>query len=126
MSPVPVFASIVMTSTGSCHCGRIAFTVDGTPDDAMSCNCSICQRKGALMWFVPKAQFHLKTPVSDAFEYRFNKHVIAHRFCPTCGIHPYGEGVDPKGNAMVAINVRCLDGIDLKTLPITEFDGRAM
>jgi hypothetical protein len=32
--------------------------------------------------------------------------VIHHRFCPTCGIHPFAEGKDPKGNAMAAINAR--------------------
>lgn len=35
------------------------------------------------------------------------------------------EGVDPKGNAMAAINIRCLDGIDLASIPVKHFDGRA-
>jgi uracil-DNA glycosylase len=38
---------------GSCHCGGIAFDVEGELSQAMACNCSICARKGALMWFVP-------------------------------------------------------------------------
>ena len=38
---------------GSCHCGKVAFEVEGDIDSAMSCNCSICQRKGSLLWFVP-------------------------------------------------------------------------
>ena len=46
--------------------------------------------------------------------YLFNKHVIQHRFCPACGIHPYGEGTDPKGNRMAAINIRCIEGIELR------------
>lgn len=29
------------TYTGSCHCGRVAFEVEGT----ITCNCSICARK---------------------------------------------------------------------------------
>jgi hypothetical protein len=52
--------------------------------------------------------------------------VIKHRFCQTCGIHPYGEGTDPKGNRMGAINIRCLDGIDLETVPVQHFDGRSL
>ena len=58
--------------------------------------------------------------------YTFNKHVIKHRFCPTCGIHPFGEGVDPKGNPTAAINIRCLDGVDLEKVPVQHFDGRSL
>jgi hypothetical protein len=56
----------------------------------------------------------------------FNKHLLKHRFCPTCGIHPYAEGKDPKGNEMAAINLRCLEGIDLAAIPVTHFDGRSL
>ena len=114
------------THKGSCHCGRVAFEVDGDIDGAMSCNCSICQRKGSLLWFVPRDSLRLLTPEDAASTYTFNKHVIKHRFCPTCGIHPYGEGTDPKGNRMAAINVRCLEDIDLESVPVTKFDGRAI
>ena len=115
-----------MKYRGSCHCGQVAFEVEGRIDGAMACNCSICQRKGSLLWFVPRDQLTLRTPESQMGTYTFNKHVIQHHFCPTCGIHPFGEGTDPKGNAMAAINVRCLEGIDLEAVPVTHFDGRAL
>ena len=114
-----------MDYKASCHCGRVAFEVSGDIGTVMSCNCSICQRKGALMWFVPREQLRLLTPDDNASTYLFNKHVIRHRFCPTCGMHPYGEGKDAKGNAMAAINIRCIEGIDLGTIPVTHFDGRS-
>jgi hypothetical protein len=115
-----------MLYKGSCHCGQIAFQVEGTLAGAMSCNCSICQRKGSLMWFVPREQLQLLTPDEKASTYMFNKHVIRHRFCPKCGMHPYGEGTDPKGNDMAAINIRCLENIELEKVPVTKFDGRAL
>ncbi len=115
-----------MKHKGSCHCGKVAFEVEGEIDSAMSCNCSICQRKGSLLWFVPHHALQLLTPEERASTYMFNKHVIKHRFCPTCGIHPYGEGIDPRGNRMAAVNIRCLEGIDLSSVPITQFDGRSM
>nr|WP_294864248.1 GFA family protein [uncultured Pseudogulbenkiania sp.] len=111
---------------GSCHCGRIAFDVEGDLGQVMSCNCSICRRKGALMWFVPRQQLRLLTPEADMSTYTFNKHVIQHHFCPICGMHPFGEGRDPAGNAMAAVNVRCLDDVDLDTLTVKHFDGRAL
>ena len=114
-----------MNYRGSCHCGKVAFEVEGQINSAMSCNCSMCQRKGTLMWFVPRDKLHLLAPDENASTYMFNKHVIKHRFCPICGIHPYGEGTDPKGNRIAAINVRCLEDIDLTSVSVTHFDGRS-
>lgn len=115
-----------MTYKGSCHCGRIAFEVEGEIKGAMACNCSMCARKGSLLWFVPRNQLRLLTPESDAATYTFNKHVIKHRFCLTCGMHPYADGIDPKGNSVAAINIRCLEGADLESIPVKHFDGRSL
>lgn len=114
-----------MKYAGSCHCGKVAFEVEGNIDGALACNCSICQRKGSLLWFVPRAEFQLKTPDDQVASYTFNRHVIKHRFCPACGIHTHGEGTDPKGNAMAAVNIRCIEGIDLESVPVQHFDGRS-
>jgi hypothetical protein len=115
-----------MKYQGSCHCGQVKFEVEGEIDGAMSCNCSMCQRRGSLLWFVPRSQLNVLADEKDIGLYMFNKHHIKHRFCPTCGIHPYGEGVDPKGNAMGAINIRCIESIDLNAIPVHHFDGRRM
>ena len=114
------------THQGSCHCGRIKFEVDGEIDSGLSCNCSICRRKGSLLWFAPRSSLRLLTPESDTASYTFNKHVIQHVFCPTCGMHPYGEGKAPNGDAVAAVNIRCIEGIDLASIPVTSFDGRAV
>ncbi len=114
------------THTGSCHCGGIEFEIEGKIDSGLACNCSICSRKGSLLWFVPRANLKLKTAESAASTYMFNKHVIKHRFCPVCGIHPYGGGVDPAGNAVAAINLRCIENLDLATVPVHNFDGKAL
>lgn len=113
------------THKGSCHCGRIAFEVEGEIDSGLACNCSICSRKGSLLWFVPREKLKLLTTESDMSTYTFNKHVIRHHFCPKCGIHPFGEGKDPKGNAMAAVNLRCVEGLDLDKVPVKHFDGRS-
>jgi hypothetical protein len=114
-----------MKYRGSCHCGNVAFEVEGEIKSAMSCNCSMCQRKGSLLWFVPRDALKLVTPEDASRVYDFNKHVIHHRFCTNCGIHPYADGTDAKGNRMAAVNVRCLENIDLVAVPITQFDGRS-
>ncbi|XHS78351.1 GFA family protein [Burkholderiaceae bacterium UC74_6] len=115
-----------MKYRGSCHCGKVAFEADGEIKEALACNCSICQRKGSLLWFVPREQFHLLTPEENSQSYTFNKHAIQHRFCPACGIHPYGEGKAPNGQAIAAVNIRCIEGIDLDAIPVKHFDGRSI
>ena len=111
---------------GSCHCGQTRFTLAA---DALGpvaeCNCSHCQRKGYLLWFVPRDALKFESGEDALATYTFNKHVVRHRFCPTCGIHPFGEGVGPDGTAMAAINLRCIEGIDLEAVPVTHYDGRA-
>lgn len=114
-----------MKYQGSCHCGRTRFEVEGDITGVIACNCSMCSRKGTLMWFVPRANLRLQTPESDLSTYTFNKHVIKHRFCGVCGIHPYGEGTDPQGNPMAAVNIRCLEGLDLTRIPVSQYDGRS-
>ena len=115
-----------MTYKGSCHCGQIAFEVEGDLTEVMDCNCSICSRKGSLLWFVPRQQLRLLTPEENMSTYTFGKHIIKHRFCPKCGMHPFGEGADPSGNHMAAVNVRCLEGVEFSSLPVKHFDGRAL
>jgi len=115
-----------MNHTGSCHCGRISFEVEGEIGTALVCDCSMCQRKGSMLWFVPRDKLKLLTPESAASTYTFNKHVIKHRFCPVCGMHPYGEGVDPKGNPMAAINIRCLENVEIAAIPVQSYNGRAL
>lgn len=115
-----------MNYKGGCHCGKVAFEVEGELKQFMECNCSICSRRGSLLWFVPRDKLRLFTPEEQIGTYTFNKHTIEHRFCSTCGIHPFGEGTDPSGKRMAAINARCLEGIDLSSLPVKHFDGRSL
>jgi len=58
--------------------------------------------------------------------HQFNKKMIHHLLCPDCGIESFARGRAPEGKEMVAINVRCLEGVDVKSLPLTPIDGRNM
>jgi hypothetical protein len=78
------------------------------------------------LWFVPRDKLRLLTPADDLATCTFNEHVIRHRFCPACGIHPFGEGADPAGNKMAAISVRGLEGVDIAALLVQRFAGRSL
>ncbi len=116
-----------MTQQGSCHCGAIAFELEGEVTEAIDCNCSLCRRRGGLLAFFPREALTLKTPESNLGTYTFNKHALQHHFCPTCGIAPFSEGVHPKtGAKMAAVNVRCLPEVDLAALQVKQVDGASL
>ncbi|HYO94041.1 MAG TPA: GFA family protein [Polyangiaceae bacterium] len=114
------------THSGGCHCGKVRFEVQldlGEP--AITCNCSICGKTGAMLRFVPADQFTLKSGEDALTDYLFNKKQIHHLFCSVCGVRPFARGSDPKGNDMRAINVRCLDDVELGSIPTHAVDGRS-
>ena len=75
-----------MKYKGSCHCGAVAFEVEGEIEAAVACNCSICARKGALLWAAPRESLHVTAAEDTMSSYSFNRQAIVHRFCRTCGL----------------------------------------
>lgn len=111
--------------TGGCHCGAVRYEAKADLSKTMECNCSHCGKKGFILTFTPRANFKLVQGEGELTEYRFNKQVIAHQFCNTCGTQPFALGVGPDGSEMAAINVRCVDKVDLAALKPSKVDGRS-
>ena len=112
------------TYTGSCHCGAVKFEVETALEKVISCNCSICHKHGLILTFVPASQFTLKQGEDSLSTYQFHNMRIDHMICKTCGVEPFGKGKNKDGEESRAINVRCLDGVELDTLTITPFNGK--
>jgi len=112
--------------TGGCQCGKVRYEVTlDLSQPVISCNCSRCGRLGSLLAFAPAADFKLLSGETDLTEYQFNKHVIHHLFCSTCGIQSFARGKRPTDGAdVVAVNARCLDGVEPDALPVKKVDGR--
>ena len=111
--------------TGSCHCGAVRYTVElDLSQPVISCNCSMCGRSGTLLTFAPAEKFHLEKGSDSLTDYQFNKHVIHHLFCRVCGIKAFARGVGRDGGPTVAINTRCLDGVDVSRLNVMPYDGK--
>ena len=114
------------TYIGGCQCGKVRYEVALELGEVMSCNCSRCEKWGSLLAFVPASDFKLVSGEAAMTDYQFNKHNIHHLFCSTCGIQSFGRGKRPDGKEMVAINVRCLDGVEVDSLKVKKFDGRSL
>jgi hypothetical protein len=130
MPPCPPPTSILGAMTeksheGSCHCGAVKYRVTLDLDaPALVCNCSMCRRSGSMLMFTPPEKFELVSGEESLTDYRFRTHVIHHLFCKTCGIKSFARGTSPKGDPVVAINVRCLSDVDVFTQPTQPFQGK--
>lgn len=116
------------THTGGCHCGKVRYQVQmdlgGGP--FITCNCSICSKTGTMLGFVPASAFTLLSGEEALTDYQFNKKHIHHLFCSTCGIRSFARGAAPDGSPIAAVNLRCLDDVDLAALPTMQYDGKSV
>jgi hypothetical protein len=112
------------THTGGCHCGKVRFEVRGDLSKATACNCSMCSKTGTLLAFLPADRLTLLSGGDTLSDYQFGQKRIHHLFCPSCGIRSFARGTAPDGQEMVAVNVRCVDDVDLDALTIRHFDGK--
>lgn len=126
------FNNGLITYEGSCHCGRVRFEVQAEIDHVRVCDCSICRRRGALNIRVPKEALKLQTPWEELSLYQWGSGTAMDFFCPTCGILPFRRPSDPTPQELRegvepfdgwAVNVRCLEGVDVEALPIKKIYG---
>ncbi|MET0284493.1 MAG: GFA family protein [Polyangiales bacterium] len=112
------------TYKGSCHCGDVRYSVEADlSGELITCNCSICGRSGTALAFVPAAVFKLEQGEGALTDYQFGKKKLHHPFCKTCGIRSFSRGQSPDGTPMIAINARCLEGVDIDSLKTMKYDG---
>ena len=114
--------------SGGCQCGKVRYEVAlDLANPVIACNCSRCRRLGSLFAFAPVGDFKLSSGEKELTDYQFNKKVIHHLFCSTCGIESFARGKRPiDGADVVAVNARCLDGIDPNALTVKKVDGASL
>jgi hypothetical protein len=117
---------MTQTYSGGCQCAKVRYEVQMDIGEVIACNCSRCGRLGSLLAFAPATNFKLLSGDADLTKFKFNKHMIEHQFCSTCGIQSFAIGTHPKtGAKMAAINVRCLDDVDVDALKVKKVDGKS-
>lgn len=116
----------IAKQTGSCHCGAVRFEAEMDLSSAGNrCNCSICTKLATTNGMVKPAGFKLLQGKEQLTEYQFGSKHMTRYFCKTCGVHCFGKGrLEELGGDYVAINMNCLDSVDLSTAKIVYWDGR--
>ena len=121
-----------MSITGSCHCGKTAFRIDGDiPAKLTRCTCSFCSKRGSLVAYYRPDQFHLTNPVAYDATYRWNTNLVGHHFCPMCGCGTFSNSpaFAPDGSwdgktRRIGVNARLFDNFDAVEAPVVVIDGK--
>ncbi len=120
-----------MPITGSCHCGKTAFRIEGEiPAKLTCCTCSFCAKRGALVAYYPPEKFQVTSASTDA-TYRWNTKLVAHHYCSACGISIYSDSPDFQRDGSwdgstrsIGVNARLFDNYDAATAPVEVIDGK--
>ena len=120
-----------MTITGSCHCGKCAFRIEGDiPEKLTRCTCSFCSKRGALLAYYEPTQFHVTQAAGDS-TYLWNTKLVEHHFCSDCGCATYSnspafgqDGSWDKVTRRIGVNARLFDNFDAATAPVIVIDGK--
>ncbi len=108
---------------GSCLCGAVHWTFEGTPESATACNCTACRRYGTL-WAYDYEGERIKVS-GDTRPYIRGK-ALSFNFCPQCGCVAYWRGLtlNDKGQRRIAVNLRLVeDPAAVAAIAIDHFDG---
>jgi hypothetical protein len=90
-------------------------------DHVRVCDCSICKKRGALNHRVEESQLRINIPLDELGLYEWRTKVAKDYFCPVCGILPFRRPSDAP--EIWTVNVRCLEGVELESIPIKKVFG---
>ena len=112
-------------TTGSCHCGKVTWKFDGTPQTTTACNCTICRRYGVL-WAYDWLDDKIAVAGLTETYIQGDKEISFH-FCPSCGCVAYWKSLEPHPDTnqiRIAVNLRLADNPDeVAQIPVEHFDG---
>jgi hypothetical protein len=108
---------------GSCHCGSVRWTLDGSPDSATACSCTICRRYGAL-WAYGHENEDVRVS-GETHAYSWGDRDLGFYFCPTCACLAYWRAIEPNeaGRRRVGVNLRMAEPASVSRIPIRHLDG---
>jgi len=109
---------------GHCHCGAVRFQITSDLAEFTTCDCSLCAMRGAVMVKIPEADLTLMSGEEALTLYQWNMKIAKHYFCSHCGIYVFhNKRAAPD---YFGVNVRCLEGVDLDSIPIRATEGENM
>ena len=108
---------------GSCHCGAVRWSFEGTPESATACNCTLCRRYGVLWAYDYEGERIQVSGRTKAFVW--GHRTIGFHFCPECGCVAYWRSLaqDENGRHRMAVNLRLAEPEAVGAIVMDHFDG---
>ncbi len=108
---------------GQCHCGNVVMEMEKLPKNLTSCNCSVCNRIGALWgYYAPK---NVKVTVRElpTSIYLWGEENIELHHCQQCGCMTHYLTTEKCPDTRIGVNFRMMELSITKPIPIRRFDG---
>jgi hypothetical protein len=106
---------------GACHCGTIRFRLEGEVSEVITCGCSLCRMRGAVMAQVHETGLKLLAGGDALSLYTWNTGVAQHRFCGRCGVYVFHR--KRAAPDRFGVNIACLEGFDATAFPFRAAEG---
>lgn len=113
-----------MTIKGKCHCGKVSYEFNDTPEYTIRCNCSICRRLGTL-WIYSDASNITLNGLNDTttLSYSHGDLELDFRTCKRCGTSVSWQSLATPGKGRMALNLNMAELKDIYEVPVRYFDG---
>lgn len=110
--------------SGQCHCGAVRMRLPQRPQTAVTCNCSICRRLGALWAFYPMGSVAFEGHPEATEDYVWGAKTIRTFRCRSCGCATHWEPISPdRGGTKLSVNLHNFDPSIAASVTVRRFDG---
>ena len=106
-----------------CHCGNLKLVAKELPSSMTSCNCSICNRLGALWAYYDLGNVEIISGDEPKSTYSWGEKTITYHRCGKCGCTTHYTAIESDGSELVAINCRMAPLPKIRNIPVRPFDG---
>ena len=112
------------THNATCHCGAVRFQITSDLTEFTTCDCSLCEMRGAVMVKVPEADLTVTAGEAALTLYQWNMRIATHYFCSHCGIYVFHNKRAAPDH--YGVNVRCLTDVAIDAAPLRATEGENM
>lgn len=106
----------------SCHCGNIKIETNKKLETLTSCNCSICNRYGALWGYFAPNEVSIKYEEQPSFYYWGDRYIDFY-FCKKCSCITHYKTTEKVEEEKIGVNFRMAKLADLDNIKIRKLDG---
>jgi hypothetical protein len=115
--------SATLLLEGSCHCGAVRLVLPSTPEQATSCNCSLCRRLRGQWVFYPFGTVEITGHPEHTEAYVWGDKMLRTIRCRHCGCVTHWEPLPPAPGARHGVNLNNFPPALVASVKVRHLDG---